>query len=180
MTEAEARTRIEALRRLRRARLWSEHTREVRGLTLLKEWLSDQQRAQFDAHGYFDVVGSDSGKRYRIKLGWSGNVFELDRADRTRCGWCFVPSENLVPGDVMLAQKVALETNECGALAVARNFSWQESAGPSALKNLKVAIALRGDIPRRIRMKKGRLLHQSPILGREMMRQAGSWHDREA
>jgi hypothetical protein len=37
-------------------------------------------------------------------------------------GWCFVPKDNLVAGDVMLAQKIALETDERGALAVARNF----------------------------------------------------------
>ena len=39
-----------------------------------------------------------------------------------RKGWCFVPEGNLVPGDVMLAQKIALETDERGALAVARQF----------------------------------------------------------
>jgi hypothetical protein len=37
-------------------------------------------------------------------------------------GWCFVPAGNLVPGDIMLAQKIALETNESGALSVARKF----------------------------------------------------------
>ena len=37
-------------------------------------------------------------------------------------GWCFVPNRHLVPGDVMLAQKIALETNERGALAVANKF----------------------------------------------------------
>jgi hypothetical protein len=37
--------------------------------------------------------------------------------------WCFVPEGNLVAGDVMLAQKIALETNERAALAVAyRSF----------------------------------------------------------
>jgi hypothetical protein len=34
-------------------------------------------------------------------------------------GWCFVPKGSLVTGDVMLAQKIALETFECRALAVA-------------------------------------------------------------
>jgi hypothetical protein len=38
-------------------------------------------------------------------------------------GWCFVPRGQLVPGDVMLAQKIALETNETAALAVANRFS---------------------------------------------------------
>jgi hypothetical protein len=34
-----------------------------------------------------------------------------------------VPEGYLVAGDVMLAQKIALETNELGALKVANNFS---------------------------------------------------------
>ena len=41
-------------------------TREARGVDLLREWLSPEQRAQFDAKRYFDVIGCDSGKRYRI------------------------------------------------------------------------------------------------------------------
>jgi hypothetical protein len=51
------------------------------------------------------------------------NICELDDAGRPRAGWCFVPNDNLVTGDVMLAQKIALETDERGALAVARNFA---------------------------------------------------------
>jgi hypothetical protein len=33
-----------------------------------------------------------------------------------------VPKDYLVAGDVMLAQKIALETDERGTLAVANNF----------------------------------------------------------
>lgn len=44
-------------------------TREERGVNLLREWLSPEQRAQFDAKRYFDVIGCDSGKRYRIHYG---------------------------------------------------------------------------------------------------------------
>jgi len=51
------------------------------------------------------------------------NVDELDDAGRPRTGWCFVPKDHLVAGDVMLAQKIALETDERGALAVANNFT---------------------------------------------------------
>jgi hypothetical protein len=36
-------------------------TREARGLKLLREWLSLEQRAEFDAKGYFDVIGCDTG-----------------------------------------------------------------------------------------------------------------------
>jgi hypothetical protein len=51
------------------------------------------------------------------------NVVELDHAGDSRLGWCFVPEGCLVAGDVLLAQKIALETNESGALAVAKRFS---------------------------------------------------------
>jgi hypothetical protein len=40
-----------------------------------------------------------------------------------REGWCFVPGEHLVAGDVMLAQKIALETDERGALEKANRFT---------------------------------------------------------
>ena len=50
------------------------------------------------------------------------NVYEMDHAGCLNLGRCFMPVGNLVAGDVMLAQKIALETNECGALAVAKGF----------------------------------------------------------
>jgi hypothetical protein len=96
--------------------------REARGLKLLKEWLSPEQLAQYEANGYFDVTGCDSGKRYRIRHGTGTNIYEMDDAGQTRAGWCFVPDDSLVAADVVLAQKIALETNERGALAVANHF----------------------------------------------------------
>ena len=108
--------------------------RETRGTTLLREWLSPTQRAQFDTSKSFDVVGCDSGRRYRIHYGRVTNVHEIDGAGQPVTGWCFVPSGGLVAGDVMLAQKIALETNEQAALAVANRFNIQvPGRGPPAL-----------------------------------------------
>jgi hypothetical protein len=98
-------------------------TREERGLKLLREWLSQEQLAQYDAHRYFEVIGCHTGKRYRICHGNGANIIELDDASRPRTRWCFVPRDPLVAGDVMLAQKIALETDERGALAVANSFA---------------------------------------------------------
>lgn len=98
-------------------------TIEQRGLDLLKEWLSPEQLAQYDAHKYFDVIGCHTGRRYRIHHGNGANVVELNDAALPRTGWCFVPNDHLVAGDVMLAQKIALETDERGALAAANNFT---------------------------------------------------------
>ncbi len=111
---------LQALRARRQA---AEDIRKERGITLLRQWLSLEQKAQFDAFKYFDVIGCDTGKRYRIRHGTATNVHEIDDAGRPIMGWCFVPSEPLVPGDVMLAQKIALETNERGALAIANRFT---------------------------------------------------------
>lgn len=81
-----------------------------------------QQRAQFDAKRYFDVVGCDSGKLYRIHYGVVPNVHEIEADGCTRVGWCFAPGGDLVAGDIMLAQKIALETNEAGTLAIANRL----------------------------------------------------------
>ena len=103
---------------------------QIRGRCLLREWLSAEQRAQFDAHEYFDVIGCHTGKKYRIRYGHYTNVAELDDEDRPAVGWCFVPAGNLVPGDVMLAQKIALETSERAAIAIANTFPVSMRAVP--------------------------------------------------
>jgi hypothetical protein len=118
---AARRSRLVALREFWR-NYFGDNTREARGLRLLRDWLSPHQREQFDAKGYFEVVGCDTGRRYRIHYGTAMNVHELDETDRLKMGWCFAPHGSLVAGDVMLAQKIALETFERGALAVARRF----------------------------------------------------------
>jgi hypothetical protein len=109
--------------------------RKTRGITLLREWLSPMQRAQFDASKSFDVVGCDSGRRYRIHYGRVTNVHGIDDAGQPVTGWCFVPSGHLVAGDVMLAQKIALETNERATLALANRFNvkCRDEVGPPAL-----------------------------------------------
>ena len=88
----------------------------------MREALSPEQFAQYDANSYFEVTGCHSGKRYRISHGTSMNIHELDGAGCPCVGWCFTPKGYLAAGDVMLAQKIALETDERRALAVANNF----------------------------------------------------------
>lgn len=98
-------------------------TSELRGQKLLREWLSPDQLSQYDEHQYFEAIGCHTGHHYRISLGRQLNVCQLDDDGRPLAGWCFVPAGDLVVGDVMLAQKIALETNELSALAVARSFA---------------------------------------------------------
>jgi hypothetical protein len=94
-----------------------------RGMRLLKENLTPAQLQQYSRYGYFEVVGGRTGKRYRIRHGRSMNIDQLDKNGRRVCGWCFFPEGNLVTGDVMLAQKVALELFESDALKIA-NKMW--------------------------------------------------------
>jgi hypothetical protein len=55
--------------------------------------------------------------------GTQTNIEELSNAGQLACRWCFIPEGDLVAADVMPAQKIALETNERGALSVAhRSF----------------------------------------------------------
>src|SRR5262245_42888301 len=101
----------------------AESTPEGRSLRLLRQWLSPAQRAQFAESGYFEVVGGDTGKRYRIYAGAVTNVCKLDKKGRPKFGLCFVPVGELPIGDVMLAQKIALESCEGEVRAVARRFT---------------------------------------------------------
>ena len=64
----------------------AEATPEGRSLRLLRDWLSPAQQEQFASKGYFEVVGSDSGKRYRIHAGASANVCEIDERGRLQGG----------------------------------------------------------------------------------------------
>jgi hypothetical protein len=100
----------------------AQSTPEGRSLRLLRAWLSPAQRAHFTEKGYFEVVGGDTGKQYRIYPGAGMNVCEVDEKGRPTLGLCFVPAGELPIGDVMLSQKIALENCESSALAVARRF----------------------------------------------------------
>jgi len=95
---------------------------EAKGLALLLENLDPRQRDQYDRFGYFDVVGSETGRRYRICHGISRNVSELFDDNRLGAGRCFMPRGNLAAGDCMLAQKIMLENCEEEALRVALRF----------------------------------------------------------
>lgn len=101
----------------------AEKTPEGRSLQLLQRWLSPAQRTQYAQSGYFEVVGGETGNRYRIYTGAATNVCEIDENGRPKVGLCFLPRGDLPIGDVMLAQKIALENCEGSALAVARKFA---------------------------------------------------------
>ncbi|MGO8954734.1 MAG: hypothetical protein ACLPWS_20755 [Rhodomicrobium sp.] len=92
-------------------------------MRLLNENLTPAQRDQYERHGYFDVAGGETGRRYRIKNRVQMNVEQLDNKGRPLRLLCFTPEGDLVAGDMMLAQKLALELFEPDALKVANKFS---------------------------------------------------------
>jgi hypothetical protein len=99
-----------------------------RAQELLYLWLSPEQRRQYDARRNFEVAGSDTGKRYRICKGSVFNIQELNAEGQQVRALCFT-AEGVATGDVNLAQKIALETFESKALAIANRSSgttWHE------------------------------------------------------
>ena len=92
---------------------------QARSMQLLKENLSAAQREQYKRCNYFDVIGGATGRRYRIRQGHQMNVEQLgDTGGRVRL-LCFMPEGCSWVGDVMLAQKTALELFETEALKIA-------------------------------------------------------------
>ena len=81
------------------------------------------QLARFESYGHFEVIGSRTGKRYRIRHNRIANIDQLDERGAQVAIWCFGPEGNLPRGDVMLAQKIALENDEDAALAIAIRHS---------------------------------------------------------
>jgi hypothetical protein len=94
---------------------------DARALALLRSWLTPEQDRQWAARGEFEVVGCDTGTRYRITYRAMMNVHQLDEVGRPVKQWCFAPVGGLATGDVLLAQKIALETMEREALALANS-----------------------------------------------------------
>lgn len=99
-------------------------TKEARdkGKKLLLEHLSPEQKSEYETTQAFTVT-APSGTRYRIREGRQMNIDVLDEHGSRKSGICFLPEGQLVAGDCMLAQKIALETCEDLALSVANKFS---------------------------------------------------------
>jgi hypothetical protein len=102
-----------------RWRVRARRPAERRGVALLRSWLTPEQAEQWDTRGSFDVIGCDTGRRFRITRGTAMNIHELDADGGTAAQWCFAPEGKLATGDVLLTQKIALETMEQQALALA-------------------------------------------------------------
>ena len=106
-------------------------TPEQRGVALLLANLTPRQRSQYLRERHFDVIGGVSGTHYRLWHCYQQNIEELDQDGRRRWIWCVHPRDTLVVGDVLLAQKTALELFEPEAIRIAHCYSsFSANSGP--------------------------------------------------
>jgi hypothetical protein len=99
-------------------RIWPDDPAR-RSLMLLYFNQTRAQRAQCLAQRCFEVVGGDTGKRYQLSPDLGPSVLELDRSGHPVVKLGFYPSGPLPAGDIMLAQKIALELFELDVLRIA-------------------------------------------------------------
>ena len=95
---------------------WEEHLERQRKATeksirLLKSWLNPAQLEQYESNGSFDVRGSDGG-HYRIGPPSPFNIRVIEPEGHCGSAYCVVPKDISAPGDIQLAQKIALENDE--------------------------------------------------------------------
>lgn len=80
-----------------------------RARTLLLSLLSDVQRREFQANGYFHVTGGSSGDRYRIRFDSTVNIDVLDADGSARYHLCARPTGDIPMYDVMAGQLLYLQ-----------------------------------------------------------------------
>jgi hypothetical protein len=117
-------------RRMLAAQVPDCDTAHWRAIELLKRNLSPEQRQQFARTHSFCVVGNSSGARYRIRCASALNVDRLDELGMVQQKLCFGPEGHLPVGDIMLAQKLALELFEAEAVAGANVVPRQGRINP--------------------------------------------------
>lgn len=98
---------------------------ERKAYELMMTYLTPEQREEFERFQRFHVIGKE-GNLYRIKKGSHGNVELIEvegegeaAVQRAVESLCFQPSGQIPCFDAMLAQKLALETDEEDARRIA-------------------------------------------------------------
>lgn len=101
---------------------WGSPDAEAKARALLLGSLTSCQREQLEKDGFFIVVGSHTGRHYKITTSRINNVSDEDVT------YCAGPARLNLAGDVMLAQKLILEQDELSFLTVA-NISRRGETG---------------------------------------------------
>lgn len=117
------------------ARLELQQQRRVevtsRAEALLVSSLNPEQAAEFIKQRQFTLHSRDGKRTYIITYGIAGNVFEVERG-RAIASYCIHPT-GVPTEDVMLAQKLMLETDEESFLKIANRTSLCGLSNPRAL-----------------------------------------------
>lgn len=87
---------------------------------LLLESLSPGQREQYSRVACFFVTGA-SGARYRIRYGRTHNIDVIGRDGKVRGTLCGLPIGEMPTQDVLLGQKLCLETDDRAFSRIARH-----------------------------------------------------------
>lgn len=95
---------------------------EERAEALLLSFLSEEQQHSYHGGQWFEVVGS-AGGRYRIRQGVVGNVDWLNEYGAAGGSLCCHPIAGLPIPDVMLAQMLALITDEEAFVRLSNRYS---------------------------------------------------------
>ena len=112
---------------------WDEwEARKERSLALLDMWLSPEQRQSFERDGWFTVKGNATGTVYRLL---NTTVFNVQPENESSLRYCVQPKGcSSTIGDLLLAQKIWLETDELATLDVASQSIvwWGNEVYPAA------------------------------------------------
>lgn len=119
----------------------AQRAAEEKSQKLLCAWLSAAQRLEFSERNGFTVRGEATGRRYLIRPWRSYNVYELDEGGEPVAALCFAPRGCRATGDIMLAQKIALECDERAALKVANRHAYAVAQPPSPADRARAAAA---------------------------------------
>lgn len=104
---------------------------EKRARKLLDEYLTVEQQKTYAFNGSIIVTGNKTGKKYEVH---HPSVYELDDNNERGDYFCFYPTGGLCSHDIVLAKKIALETNEEETLKIANRIPIQRRA-VSGLEN---------------------------------------------
>lgn len=120
-------------------RMWRERAAaRERAEELLVALLSPEQEQTWREQDWFTVRGSRTGRTYRIRRGYAGNVDLLDADGHAEVTYCAHPPD--VPAeDADIAQMLALVTDEDAFLAVANVTSRRRRHLQAALPALREA-----------------------------------------
>lgn len=120
-TEEELREHRERIRRNARELEEADEEADARAEALLLSFLSEEQQRNYRDGQWFEVVGS-AGGRYRIRQGMVGNIDWLDEDGAAAGSLCCHPVYSLPHPDIMLAQMLALITDEKAFVRLAHRY----------------------------------------------------------